>query len=187
MRSLEEFEVFLKEAIEPTLGAIDREREAVQEKRDAARLPGSWKLAGVVAGITALVWLHSFESVPLFAGLPFAVDAWRRLRVPDTATPRLRTEVLAPVIEFWDPSFRYEPHGSIAREEFSASRLFEGVSWNRYHGEDLASGRHGSTAFRFSEIGVAQVRAWIGELLFATSIIDELDLDTRIWSKAPAA
>jgi hypothetical protein len=31
------------------------------------------------------------------------------------------------------------------------------------------------------------VRRWGGELLFATGIVDELDLNTRIWSKAPAA
>jgi hypothetical protein len=32
------------------------------------------------------------------------------------------------------------------------------------------------------------VRRWGGELLFATSLVEELDLNTRIWSKAaPAA
>jgi len=324
MRSPDEFERFLKEAIEPTLRDVERERAEVQARRDAVALPAVWKIAGVATGIAAGAWLHSFGGFLLLAALPFVIDLWRRFRIPDTATPRIRSEILAPVIQFWDPSFRYEPHGSIAREEFSASRLFEGDSWNRYHGEDLVSGRHGSTAFRFSEIHVtqvtkrdktshteivfhglffaadfnksfagqtlllpdraerrigslgrvfqsvgggaglelveledpdferaflvrstdptearyllspslmrrilafhdntgaqlrlsftggtlylavplgsdlfavpgdgkieiAQIRAWIGELLFATGIIDDLDLDTRIWSKAPAA
>ena len=31
------------------------------------------------------------------------------------------------------------------------------------------------------------IRKWAGELLFAISVVDELDLNTRIWSKAPAA
>ena len=40
--------------------------------------------------------------------------------------------------------------------------------------EDLFSG----------EVTVARVRLWLGELLFAVGIVEELDLNTRIWSKA---
>jgi hypothetical protein len=37
-------------------------------------------------------------------------------------------------------------------------------------------------------LGLEDVRRWAAELRFATSIVDELDLNTRIWSKAaPAA
>lgn len=31
----------------------------------------------------------------------------------------------------------------------------------------------------------ATLRTWVGELLFVTGIVEDLDLDTRIWSKAP--
>jgi hypothetical protein len=324
MRSPEEFEAFLTQQIAPRLRDIERERAAVQTKRESVKLPMVWKVASVAIGVALAAWRGSFEPLLIFAALPFLVDFWRVLRIPDTATPRIRAELLAPVIQFCDPSFRYQPAGSIARATFEASRLFEDVSWNRYHGEDLVSGRHGSTAFRFSELAVtevkkrgkrtetevvfrglffaadfnkafagqtlvlpdraerrlgavgrafqsiatghglelveledpdferafvvrstdptearyllspslmqriltfhantgsalrlsfiggrlhvavplsgdlfaigrgaaldlAQVRAWMGELLFATSIVDELDLNTRIWSKAPAA
>ena len=36
-------------------------------------------------------------------------------------------------------------------------------------------------------LDLASLRTWMGELLFATGIVEELDLNTRIWSKAPAA
>jgi hypothetical protein len=158
MRSPEEFEQFLTQQIEPRLRDLERERAAVQAKRESVKLPVAWKIASAAIGVALGAWGGSIEVVLIFAGLPFLVDAWRVLRIPDTATPRIRAELLAPVIRFCDPSFVYEPAGSIPRDEFAASGLFDGVSWNRYRGEDLVSGRHGSTAFRCSELAVTEVR-----------------------------
>jgi hypothetical protein len=79
-------------------------------------------------------------------------------RVEDTATPRIQAEVLAPLIQFGDPSFRYHPRACIERDVFATSRLFEGESFNRYGGEDLVVGRHGSTQFAFSELSVLRVK-----------------------------
>jgi hypothetical protein len=38
-----------------------------------------------------------------------------------------------------------------------------------------------------TRVDMAKVRAWMGELFFATSLVEELDLNTRVWSKSPAA
>jgi hypothetical protein len=92
------------------------------------------------------------------AAAPFVIEAVRRARVPDTATPLVHREILQPVVTFWDASFRYEPTGCIPRGEFEASGLFSDASFNTYSGEDLVSGQHGATAFRFSELHVKNVK-----------------------------
>lgn len=158
MRSPEEFEAFLRGELAGLLADVERERQAVGARRQAARLPAPWKLGIGAAGVALGTWVGSFEPVVLGIVLPFAIDALRMLRVPDTATPRIRQEVLRRAVEFWDPSFRYLPKGSITRAEFDASRLFEGEPIHRFRGEDLVQGRHGATAFRFSELRAVRVR-----------------------------
>jgi hypothetical protein len=324
VRTHEEFERFLESELKPRLRAIEDERRAVQARRDAISVAPVWKLAGVVAGLAFLALVRDLWALALCAA-PFAVELWKKARVPDTASPMVRSQLLEPLIRFWDESFQYLQHGAIERGEFEASRLFAGEPFNSYGGEDLVTGMHGETAFRFSElrvkhvtrhknrsetkvvfeglffiadfnksfrgetlvlpdtaeralgglgrafqslasgvaglalvelenpdferafvvrssdatearyllspslmqrilafhqntgsrlriafsrgrihvalplasdmfaltpgrpVGLTELRAWAGELLFATSIVDELDLNTRIWSKAPAA
>lgn len=156
MRTREEFERFLQEAVKPRLGAIEDERRRVQALRDALALHPAWKLGAVVAGLALVVLLKDLRGL-FVCGVPFVVEAVRKARVPDTATPLVRSSLLEPVIRFWDPSFRYEARGAIARGEFEASRLFADESFNTYAGEDLVAGMHGATAFRFCELSVKQV------------------------------
>jgi hypothetical protein len=158
MRSPEEFEAFLAGELAARLADLERERRAVAARRDAVRLPAPWKLAIGAAGVALAAWIGDVELVLLALVLPFAIDWIRMLRVPDTATPRIRAELLRRVVEFWDPSFRYWPGEGIPRAEFDASRLFEGETIDRYRGEDLVSGRHGATEFRFSELRAVRLR-----------------------------
>lgn len=158
MRSPEEFEEFLRTKIEPTLADIERERSELAARRQAARLPPAWKIGAAVLGVVLLVWLGNIEIAGLVASIPWIADTVRMARVKDTATPRVQAEVLRPLIQFGDPSFSYHPRASIRRDIFTASRLFEGESFNRYGGEDLVAGCHGSTSFAFSELSVLRVR-----------------------------
>lgn len=158
MRSPEEFEAFLGGELAALLADVERERGDVAARRQAARLPLSWKLAIGAAGVALGAWAGSFELLLLAILLPFGIDGVRMARIPDTATPRIRRELLRRVVEFWDPSFRYFPDGSIARSEFDASRLFAGETIHRFGGEDLVRGRHGATEFRFSELRASRLR-----------------------------
>jgi hypothetical protein len=157
MKTAEEFDAFLRDEIAPRLRRIESERRAVQARRDAVAVPTAWKFAGALAGLGFSAWAKELSPLLLGAALPWVVEIARKLRVPDTATPLVRSQILEPAITFWDPSFRYAPHGSISRAEFEASRLFAGDSFNTFGGEDLVTGRHGATAFRFSELEVKHV------------------------------
>lgn len=158
MRSPEEFEDFLRTKIEPTLADIERERSELMARRQAARLPRAWKIGAAAAGLALGAWAGDLQIALVVGAVPWIADVVRMARVADTATPRIRAEVLTPLIQFGDPSFRHHPHASIPRELFTASRLFEGESFNRYGGEDLVTGRHGSTQFAFSELSVLRVK-----------------------------
>lgn len=157
MKTPEEFEAFLREVIAPRLREVERERAAVQARRDAVRVPGAWKVAGAAAGLLLALWARELGPLLLGAFLPWIVEVVRRSRVPDTAAPLVRSTILGPLVAFWDPSFRYAPRGSISREEFEASGLYAGEVFNSYSGEDLVTGRHGATAFRFCEVHARQV------------------------------
>ncbi len=157
MKSAEEFDAFLREEIAPRLRAIESERRAVQARRDAVAVPTAWKVGGAAVGFALTLWAKALGPLLLFGAAPWLVEAYRRLKVPDTATPMVRSQVLDPVVRFWDPSFQYQPKGFISRSEFEASRLFASESFNTYSGEDLVSGTHGATAFRFSELHVKHV------------------------------
>jgi Protein of unknown function (DUF3137) len=157
VRTPEEFDAFLREEIAPRLRKVESERRAVRAKRDALALPVAAKLAGAALGIALGYATNSLAMLLVGAAIPFAIEAMRKAKVTDTATPLARCTILEPVITFWDPSFRYQPSGTISRAEFEASRLFAGDSFNTYAGEDLVTGRHGSTSFRFSELHVKDV------------------------------
>lgn len=156
MRTQEEFERFLAEELAPKIRGIEAERARVAAERQAAKLPGAWKIAAVALGLLLGSATGKFDAFVIVAVAPFGVDIVRMSRVRDTATPRVRAELLEAVVTFWDPSFRYEPRGTISREEFDASRLFQGESCDSYAGEDLVLGRHGATVFRFCQLAVQQ-------------------------------
>lgn len=158
MKSQAEFDAFLRDAIAPKLREIEAARRALEARRDAVRVPSAWKIAGAAAGVLAAYAMGEIGPLVALAAAPWAVEVVRRSRIPDTVTPRVRSEVLARVVTFWDESFRYEPARAIAREEFVASGLFAGEAFNAYGGEDHVAGRHGATAFRFSELRVRHVK-----------------------------
>jgi hypothetical protein len=158
VKTAEEFDAFLRDEIAPRLRRIESERRAVQRRRDAVAVPPAWKIAGAAAGLGLAIWSRELAPLAICAGAPWIVEVARKLRVPDTAAPLVRSQILEPVITFWDSSFRYAPHGMIARAEFEASRLFAGESIDRYAGEDLVTGRHGATDFRFCELHVKSVK-----------------------------
>jgi hypothetical protein len=158
MRSHEEFDAFLREQIVPRMRAIEDERRKVKARRDAVAVPAAWKLAGAGVGLALAIWAKGFAPLLLFAGLPWIVEIVRKMKVPDTASPRVRAEILEPVVRFWDPSFEYKRHGHVSQPEFEASRLFAGETFNRFSGEDLVTGTHGSTQFRLCELHVKHVQ-----------------------------
>jgi hypothetical protein len=158
VKTPEEFDAFVRDELAPRLRRVESERRAVRERRDALAVSPAWKVAGLAGGVALALWGKAFAGFLAGAAAPFVVEAFRKRSVPDTATPLVRSTLLAPAITFWDASFRYAPNGCISRAEFEASRLFEDDgSVSEFAGEDLVTGRNGATEFRFSELRVKHV------------------------------
>jgi hypothetical protein len=157
VRSAEEFDAFLRDELAPRLRAVESERRKVQARRDALALPLGVKLAAAALGAALGYASESLGVFAAAAAAPFLIEAVRKAKVPDTAAALARSALLEPAVTFWDPSFRYEAGGAIQRDEFEASRLFDDEAFNTYAGEDLVSGRHGATQFRFCELHVKNV------------------------------
>ena len=64
---------------------------------------------------------------------------------------RFKVEVISKMVKFVDESLHYEPHTGISHEEYEQSKIFI-TEVDRYHCEDMVSGKLGSTAMRFSEV-----------------------------------
>ena len=56
MRSPEEFDAFARDELAPLIADIEKERRGVAERRQAARLPTSYKLAIAVVGLAIAVY-----------------------------------------------------------------------------------------------------------------------------------
>ena len=151
MRSPEEFEEFLEGTLLPELRALRAEREEILARRCASRLPKQQKVAIAVSGLVLAVALDQ----PLLAWvgfvLPFFVDLVRASRHPLPKRKDAKHTLVRRVIEFFDESFCYEPRGVVPERLLAESELW-GEGYDRYLGEDRVEGKHGATAFRFSEI-----------------------------------
>jgi hypothetical protein len=154
VRTREEFDAFLREQIAPKLRGIESRRRAAVA---AARVDVGWKLALAAAAVALWAVVREVWSALAVGALPWLFEGYRKWRAAQALATQIRSEILQPAIEFWDASFRYRADACIPQALFEASRLFAGESFNRYAGEDLVSGRHGATEFRFSELRVEHV------------------------------
>ncbi len=64
---------------------------------------------------------------------------------------RFKMEVISKMVKLVDESLHYEPHTGISHGEYEQSKIFI-TTVDRYHCEDMVSGKLGSTAIRFSEV-----------------------------------
>jgi hypothetical protein len=62
-----------------------------------------------------------------------------------------KDKIISKIVGFVDENLVYTPDGTVSREEFTNSGIFQKYASN-YHGEDHFKGRMDKTAFEFSEV-----------------------------------
>ncbi len=108
--------------------------------------------------IIGLFWwlaLIIFVLIGLFIGRRQKNKAYKAFRM------RYKTKVIQTILNHVNSDLWYDAGAKLAKREFVESRLFEHVSLEEYHGEDLIKGRIGKTHFRLSEIHSKQKEARI--------------------------
>jgi Protein of unknown function (DUF3137) len=107
--------------------------------------------AGIVASYVLYQQFPEQNFVFLPGGLVFGYLLVRYFQLRQGYRHRFKREVIAPIVETIDACLHFEPEGSIAREHFEASSLFD-AQVDSFEGEDLVTGRVGEADIRFSEI-----------------------------------
>lgn len=91
-------------------------------------------LGWLLGAVGALVFVDRFSKAP-----------WEHYR------RQFKHRVVQRLVKHYNPSFSYSAENGISRTVFDSSQMFRRKS-DRYHCEDLVSGKIGKTRFRFSEI-----------------------------------
>jgi hypothetical protein len=151
VRSLEEFDVFLETTLLPELRREQALHAALRQRRRAVQMPLGTKAVVWVIGLALAVALKSGAVFWLAFVGPFSLDLFRMMRIPAPRPRDLKRDFVGRVIQFWDPSFAYQPHAHVSARELRESRLLD-ENFDACTGSDQVSGKFGSTAFRLSEV-----------------------------------
>ncbi len=146
---------------EGTLEALYRERlrPVLSRFEETANVWTRRTKPALLVGLpAAFVWMAVWDHLrpdSLVAGLP-AVVVLGWLGIAHYLASRglregFKRDVVSEVVRFVHDGLRYDPAGTVSREEFEASRLFLAKA-RRFRGEDLVSGKVGKTELRFCEI-----------------------------------
>lgn len=140
----------LTPAIENVIAELE-----VQRKKIAANQLKGW--GAIVVGLVALLTLFSFEQsiAALIIGAAATITGFVILyRISDETKiykSRFKQEVIGATLKTIDQNITFEPQNGISEAEFIQSQLFT-TSPDRYHTEDLVSGKDEKTSFYFAEV-----------------------------------
>jgi hypothetical protein len=144
-----EFDTFYTSKLEPVLQEFEQHRISVKNKL--------FMLMGICMAVALLVALPVFLATenPVIAILILVACIVPSVIIGGKAQKEFvqafKHQVVSQIAAFVDESIVYSPEGKISQGEYRSSQLFkQGV--DRYTGEDLFTGMHDKTAFRFSEL-----------------------------------
>jgi hypothetical protein len=150
MKTLEQFHAFFESDLKPILTELEAQRKRVLHSFGYLVLV----IVGIV-GIGLLIITANPRVGPGMLLIPLVIA----IIVAAIVTPflsrgyiqRFKTEVLARMARFLDPSLEYRMDGAIDQSTYMSSKLFPHRP-DRYKGEDLVEGKIGATAIRFCEL-----------------------------------
>jgi len=139
--------------LNPAIESVIAELE-IQRKKIASTQIKGWGL--IVLGAACFI-IGCILSAIIVAILGFAIfipGAILLYRIGDDTKiykNRFKQEVVGAALKSVDQSLTFEPHNGISELEFVNSQLFS-TTPDRYHTEDLISGKHEKTSFCFAEV-----------------------------------
>lgn len=139
----------LQPVLQPALDALEAERKRVVQNTQQAAI---WSGVGfaIAAGVLSAVLREMNFLVVLFPLLiAICVVAYVHSKGAAAYRSGFKTLVMPHLVRAFG-DLGYQPGSGISEGEFRACQMFR--SPDRYHCEDLVSGRVGETAIRFSEV-----------------------------------
>ena len=140
--------------INPAVESVLADLEIQRREIVSSKLKG-W--GAIVLGIIALILVSSTGQmlIALIVGaaaiIPGIVIVYRLAEKIGLYKSRFKNEVIGAALSTVDPSLTLDPYKGILEAEFRFSQLFS-TSPDRYHTEDLVSGKADKTSFYFAEV-----------------------------------
>ncbi|MCB0219307.1 MAG: DUF3137 domain-containing protein [Chrysiogenetes bacterium] len=149
MKSLEQLLEFYRANLLEELGLLELQRRRIRNVITAMIIVGALGLAGSIGvGAAGIIppWAAALTAIGAIAG---AVIVGAKTFAAFRA--RYKSQVIAPIISFLDPSFTYDPEAHLGKNELLDCALFPEKA-SMLSGEDLITGKLEGRAFRVSEI-----------------------------------
>lgn len=140
--------------ISPAVESVLADLEIQRKEIVSSKLKG-W--GAVVLGLVGLLAVATTGQmlIALLVGaaaiIPGVVILYRLAEKTGLYKNRFKNEVIGAALSAIDPSLTLSPYEGISESEFRSSQLFT-TSPDRYHTEDLVSGKAGQTSFYFAEV-----------------------------------
>ncbi len=172
MKSNEDFQAFYQTALLPIMMEIEADRKKLMRKMKPFLIISLPFLITAIGGITYSIFQterseanrdNPVVGLTLLAGIGALLCTlligfiyWLFYRFSfskkiDAIKHRFKGDVINKMVKFVDESLHYEPQRGISQGDYQQSRIFV-TNVDRYHSEDMVSGKLGSTAIRFSEV-----------------------------------
>jgi hypothetical protein len=143
MSDYKNFKEFYDLKLVNDLKDLDQERKQVDRKV---------LLIGVIGVIIILVIGRFRGSATMYFQILAGILAFIAISaISKNYRQNFKNKIISKIAGFVDKNLVYTPEGTVSREEFTNSGIFQKYC-NNYHGEDHFKGEMGKTAFEFSEV-----------------------------------
>ncbi len=147
MSNYKDFKEFYETKLLPDLKLLDADRKKVDKR---VMLIFAITLVVIIIEVKLIpsgigYWKGIIQFITGIAGFILISLTSKKYRLD------FKTKIISKIISFVDESLTYLPEGSVSRDEFINSAIFQ-KSCNSFKGEDHVQGKIGKTAIEFSEV-----------------------------------
>jgi len=141
------FSTFYQTELLPELQELEGERKEIKNTLIYPTLG-----LGIFAVILIFMLPNlGIQSLVLTGITGMGVWVWFKTKASREYRAKFKSDIIGKILRYINPEFRYSPYGSIDRNEFVSTGIFNRTP-DRYAGEDLISGKSDQTIFSFSEV-----------------------------------
>lgn len=140
-------------SLTPAIENVINELEIQRKKIASSKIKGwGFLITGIICFSLACIFSQGIVAIIGFCiAIPGVVFLFRITDDVKTYKSRFKQEVIGAALRSIDQSITFEPQNGISLAEFIDSQLFT-TSPDRYHTEDLITGKDGKTSFYFAEV-----------------------------------
>ena len=140
---------YFRQEIMPVLRIFEGKRKLILQKI----LKIIFLIALLIIAVVILLTFQLISQIAAFILLPVVVVVFAIVyrQLTKQYKMQFKLQVITAIVNFFDSTLQYDPHGRVSKSQFVQSGLFN-TSPDRYRGEDRVFGTLGKTRIEFSEV-----------------------------------